>query len=559
MTPGPGRPAAPATSAGAGAWAGERPEPPPAILVADDQREDRIAMEVALADLGLEIVTVASGREALRRLLERDFALLLLDVHMPGLDGYDTAALVRARERTRDLPIIFLTAEHGGEHGVHKGYALGAVDFLFKPLVPEILRSKVRVFVDLALARRRIEVMAQVQAQRALVSEDRYRELMEQASDAIFLLDPEGRVVEANPRAERLLGRARPDLVGCRFLELVSPAEPGERPRTRLLVPSRFEAQAARADGGRCWVDVSLSPSRSAHALTLAIVRDVTAEREAREQVQRLNEDLERRVEARTRELKGLNAELKQVNAQLEGLNNELESFSYSVAHDLRAPLRSIIGHSDLLVEDGVGDLGPQHRSHLDAIRRATRHMDQLITDLLDLARVTRHELVVERVDLSELARRIGEELSRAESARPVRFAVEEGLEVHGDARLLRLALVNLISNAWKFTARRVQPVIEFGACEEGDSRVFHVRDNGIGFDMRNVEKLFHPFQRLHGSEWDGNGIGLALVRRILERHDGRIWAEAAPGQGASFFFTVRTPPVSGATIVSRTGVAALS
>ncbi|MFZ5481959.1 MAG: sensor histidine kinase [Myxococcota bacterium] len=254
----------------------------------------------------------------------------------------------------------------------------------------------------------------------------------------------------------------------------------------------------------------------------LGMALDVTERVDAERRLREATEELERRVVSRT--------------AELEAANKELESFSYSVSHDLRAPLRSIDGFGAAIEEECGGALSPTCRTYMTRLRAATRRMAQLIEDLLKLSRVTRAGLHRERVDMSGLARSILEDLAHADPARDVRVEVEDGLVAVGDTHLLRILLENLLSNAWKFTSRTPGAAIRFS--REGDA--FCLADNGAGFDMAYVHRLFAPFQRLHGvEEFEGTGIGLATVNRIVGRHGGRVWAEAEPGKGATFRFTL--------------------
>ncbi len=231
-------------------------------------------------------------------------------------------------------------------------------------------------------------------------------------------------------------------------------------------------------------------------------------------------------------------------NQQLKAANQELEAFSYSVSHDLRAPLRSIDGFSQALLEDYADRFDDQGRHYLARVRAGTQRMGELIDDLLQLSRVTRAEIRRETVDLSALANSVVADLKRAEPPRRVDVVIQPGLQTEGDAKLLRIALVNLLSNAWKFTGHQPAARIELGVQDNGGERAFYVRDNGVGFDMAYAGKLFGAFQRLHAQgEFPGTGIGLATVQRIINRHGGRVWAEAAVNQGASFYFALPPSP----------------
>jgi hypothetical protein len=358
----------------------------PAVLIVDDVEANLLALEGQLARVDCELVRANSGNEALKQLLKREFAAMLLDVQMPDMDGFEVARYARGNPKTRDVPIIFVTAMHETEADTLRGYDAGVVDFLFKPVNPDILRSKVQVFLELYVNRRRL------------------------------------------------------------------------------------------ADEIR------------AHQATLA----------------------------------------------------DLEAFNYSVSHDLRAPLRPLDGFSQALLEDYGDKLDDHGRHYLNRIRAAAQRMSQLIDDLLQLSRMGRVLTTLGSVDLAALAESVITELRRNEPERDVEYVGGATAPVQGDARLLRIALDNLLRNAWKFTRKKARPKIEFGQITQGDKIVYFVRDNGAGFDTAYASKLFQPFQRLHSaSDFEGTGIGLAIVQRIIGRHRGRVWAASQPGEGATFFFTV--------------------
>jgi light-regulated signal transduction histidine kinase (bacteriophytochrome) len=260
------------------------------------------------------------------------------------------------------------------------------------------------------------------------------------------------------------------------------------------------------------------------------VALDVTERKSAVEAIMELNASLERRVAERT--------------AQLQSINHELEAFSYSVSHDLRAPLRTIDGFSEVVLEDYFDKLDEEGRESLKSIRAATRRMSHLIDDMLKLSKITRGDMYSEPVDLTGLIYNVEQELRAAEPLRKVSFTVQAGMQVKADVRMLRIALYNLLQNAWKFTSRREEAIIDVGSLKQNGEDVYFVRDNGAGFDMKYVGKLFGAFQRLHSTaEYEGTGIGLATVYRIISRHGGRIWADSATGEGTTFWFTLSPDP----------------
>ena len=290
-----------------------------------------------------------------------------------------------------------------------------------------------------------------------------------------------------------------------------------------------FESEHQRKDGGRLPVRIDLTAMRDETGEVVsrvAFVQDLTSQKRAEQEIRKLNCELEQRVRERTE--------------QLEAANQELETFSYSVSHDLRAPLRGIDGWSQALEEDCISHLDARGREYLGRIRSEAARMGLLIDNMLELSRVSRSALEFAPVDLSAIARKIVTRLQEASPARAIEFVIEPGLEVRGDARFLEFAVTNLLSNAVKFSAPRADARIEFRAFRELDRTAFLVRDNGVGFDMKYASMLFGAFQRLHrSSEFPGTGIGLAIVQRVIRRHGGRVWAQSRPGEGAEFYFTI--------------------
>jgi light-regulated signal transduction histidine kinase (bacteriophytochrome) len=265
----------------------------------------------------------------------------------------------------------------------------------------------------------------------------------------------------------------------------------------------------------------------SGRKLVLESNRDITQRKQIESDLRRLNETLESRVQERTR--------------QLTEANRELEAFAYSVSHDLRAPLRTVDGFGRILLRDYPGKILDQRGTHyIERMSAATVRMGQLIEDLLNLSQISRTVLKRENIDLSSIADEVVAELSAAHQRHFDRLSIQPGVHGHADSRLMRILLQNLLGNAWKFTGKTRSPEIEFGCHKHDNESVYFVRDNGVGFDMAHVDQLFAPFHRLHSAkEFEGTGIGLAIVQRIVHRHQGRVWAEGKLGSGATFFFTL--------------------
>jgi len=381
---------------------------------------------------------------------------------------------------------------------------------------------------------------------------------------AVNSVDPEVHFTYANENFTRFY-KTTPEAINAPdgFWEAVY-----ENPKTREEIRKRVLADCASADPARMvWENIPIERTGEEtsyvsarnipipdSSLVLSTVWDVTDAKKAHEEIRQLNEALERKVNLRTKELRDNQLALLNIvddlnetarnlalaNQSLEAVNKELAAFSYSVSHDLRAPLRSIDGFGSALLEDDGDKLSDEGRNYLERIRRATQNMGRLIDDLLSLSRVTQSDLEREDIDLSAMAREIVQTHRERIPGSTVDVDIEEGMRACADPRLMRIALINLLDNAWKFTSKVSAPHVTFGATTQAEDTVFFIRDNGVGFDMKYAGKLFGTFQRLHRTdEFPGTGIGLATVQRIIHRHGGRIWAEAEQGKGAAFYFTL--------------------
>jgi PAS domain S-box-containing protein len=372
-------------------------------------------------------------------------------------------------------------------------------------------------------------------------AEEMFRIAVEASPNAMIMTDGAGKMVLVNAQTEALFGYTRAELIGCDVDLLIPQKYRGSHAayRSDFMRAPRARAMGigpdlygVRKDGSEFSAEIGLNPIKTARGtLVLSAIVDITQRKQADAEIQRLNQDLERRVAERTVELTDANA--------------ELEAFSYSVAHDLRAPLRQIAGFSKILVEECGPEISGDSRRYLKRIQDGAQHMGNLVDDLLLLAKVSRQALSRRPTALNELIRSVREGLQPECAGREIRWEIDSLWTAHCDPTLVAQIFVNLLSNAIKFTRLRAAAVIQIGQTGMNGQRVIFVRDNGAGFDMAHAGKLFGVFQRLHkASEFEGTGIGLANVQRIVHKHGGRIWAEAVPEQGATFFLTLPDAPL---------------
>ncbi len=366
------------------------------------------------------------------------------------------------------------------------------------------------------------------------VSKDYVENVIESMTDLVIVLTAEGKIQRVNEVASSLLGYRKEDLYEQKASLLFADPQPklGVQDLDGEGKFRNTESTLVAKDGARVPALVSASVIRERDGKFLGMVcvaKDITDLKRAEEELRSKSDELHK-----------LYQQVRQANDSLLVSNKELESFSYSVSHDLRAPLRSIDGFSQALLEDQAERLDEQGKNHLKRVRAATQRMGELIDDLLSLASVARHELKRTDVDVSAIARQVGQQLQSSTPDREVEWVVSGVAMAHADSGLIRIVLENLLGNAFKFTAKTPKACIEFGQGQKDGKNVFFLKDNGAGFDMAHYDKLFGAFQRLHAYEdFVGTGIGLATTRRIIQRHGGEIWAEGAVGKGATFYFTL--------------------
>ena len=515
------------------------------LLLVDDRPDKLLALETILAELGQNLVKAQSGREALRCLLQGEFAAILLDVNMPGMDGFETASLIRQRKNSEHTPIIFITAVNDAENHVSRGYSLGAVDYILTPVVPEVLRTKVSVFVELhkktEQVRRQAEALRDVEAREflrrltetsgRLEAETKRNRFFTLSLDLLAIAGFDGHFRQVNPNWEKTLGYSERELREQSFVDLVHREDrAGTMERLDELKRGSssqyFENRCRCKDGTYRWLGWTAAPFME-EQLLYVFARDITERRAAEERIRSLNEESERRV-----------LELKEINQQL-------EAFTYTIAHDLRAPLRAMSGFAAALQEDYSSVLGEQGRLYAERIEGSAKRMDLLILDLLAYSRLSRDEMGLNSVALDAAVMEALGELDQEVRQRRAELQVVPPLPaVAAHHATVVQILTNLISNGLKFVEDGTPPRIRISAEEREAAVRVWVEDNGIGISEEHQERIFGLFQRLHGSrDFPGTGIGLAIVRKGVERMRGRAGVESRAGQGSRFWIELPMAP----------------
>ncbi len=519
-----------------------------AILVIDDSRTFREELRAACEEAGYRVLTASTGEEGLRLAADHRPAAIMVDGVLPGIDGATVIRRVRLDAALRAIPCLLLTGS--GDAGAElRALDAGADAFVRKEDEIEVVLARLAALLRGAAVAPVDAAVSSFGPRKILAVDDSPTYLNELTE----MLRGEGYDVVPAHSGEEALELLAVEQVDCILLDLLMPGLGGQETCRRvkavpgvrdipLIMLTALDDRAAMLAGLGAGADDYIQKSAELDVLR-ARVRTQVRRKQLEDETRRIREELLRKeieaTEARAaRELAETRAALVE---ELERKNRELEAFSYSVSHDLRAPLRSIDGFSQALLEDHADQLDATGQGHLHRVRAAAQRMAELIDDMLQLSRVSSADLQPAHCDLSELARGVIAELRRQEPDRAVDVVIQDGLHIDGDSRLLRVALENVLGNAWKFTGKTVAPRIELGVEAQAlPSSVFFVRDNGAGFDMAYADKLFRPFQRLHSAgDFPGTGIGLATFQRVIERHGGRVWAEGEVGGGATFFFTL--------------------
>lgn len=380
------------------------------------------------------------------------------------------------------------------------------------------------------------EITVRRQTEQALSkSKAEFEAMFNSIPDAVVFVDTDRKIVMNNPALRTIFGYSDEELVGNTTQMLYADKQDYvDQGRLRYRTdantsPGTYETRYKCKNGRTFWAETLGTQVKNVEGEILGfigLVRDISARKQAEAEIKKHREQLAELVTERTHEL--------------ETINKELEAFSYSVSHDLRAPLRAIDGFSKALLEDYNDVIDEDGKHHLSRVRHNVHHMSELIDDLLQLSRITRSELSKQTVDLSEMAKKCIERLAETSPDRMIKVSIEPDIAAMSDKTLLDIALGNLLGNAWKYTSKNKNAHIQFGTHNKNGVPVYFVKDNGVGFNMQYYNKLFSPFQRLHkGNEFDGTGIGLATVQRIIHRHGGTVWAESEPNKGSTFFFTL--------------------
>ncbi|ABG59340.1 sensor histidine kinase [Cytophaga hutchinsonii] len=484
------------------------------ILIIDDISSNIFALENLLMTENRTFFKATSGDEGLKLALSKPVDLIILDVQMPEMDGFEVANMLKSNKRTKDIPILFASAELKEQKNMLKGLEEGAIDYLFKPLDPEITKAKVNMLIRLELQRKEmVEINSALEKSAILINN---------CLDIICTIDAETFKFEAfNVAMTNVLGYSSEEITSQSLLFFL---QESDREFIKNLKKSdsntgSFEIQIICKDSSIKWLQWNIVVKGGKW---FSNARDITERKKKDDEIIRLNQDLHENIQ------------------QLENANKELESFSYSVSHDLRAPLRSINNYAQMLEDAFAAQMDEKSTRLLGNIKRNAFRMDTLIDDLLAFSRLGRKPVQKQSINMNDLVQHVYADMQGTFKGE---FVLPALPDIDADYNLLKQVVVNLLSNAIKYSGKIEEPRIEVGYTKNPNAVVYYIKDNGAGFDMEYSDKLFGVFQRLHSTkEFEGTGVGLAIVKRIVEKHGGTIWAEAKVGEGATFYFSLPAP-----------------
>jgi PAS domain S-box-containing protein len=553
------------------------------ILIVDDKKENLYFLETLLNGIGYETISANNGAEALDLAKKSDIQLIISDILMPVMDGFTFCRNCKKDENLKNIPFVFYTATYTEPKDKEFALSLGAVKYILKPQEPDIFieiieevlndvnSSKIKtipnegVSEDVVLReynsvlvnkledkmrqaeQKEIELKEYVaklertieereKAEKELDrSELRYKKLYDSMMDGFVITSIEGRILEFNNAFASML-MYEYDELKSKNINMLTPSkwhneEKGiiEKQVFGLGYSETYEKEMIKKDGSIFPVELRthlIVNDQNEKEGMWAIIKDITERKKIELMTQKLNEELEQRVKERT--------------SQLKNLNQELEAFSYSVSHDLRTPLRIISGYSKILFEEYSNELSEDAKTLLEGITKNTNNMNCLIDDLLEFSKLNRKEVALTEINFEKIFDEVFNEISNSTNKDKVKVNISELPIVKGDNALLKQVAANLISNAFKFTSKVENPEINISANIENSMAIFCIKDNGVGFDMSYSSKLFGVFQRLHKqNEYEGTGVGLAIVKRIINRHGGKVWAESELNKGSTFYFSL--------------------
>jgi PAS domain S-box-containing protein len=483
------------------------------LLIVDDTSANIFALENLLEKEGRVILKANNGNEALKIAFNHPIDLIILDVQMAGMDGFEVAQLLKSNKKTQEIPIIFASAVNREHVSMLKGYEEGAVDYLLKPLDPEITRAKVSILLQNQLQKKELTEKNLSLEKSAL--------LIHNSADILGIFNLSTLTFEeVNHAITTTLGFSVEEIKKLSIPSLLN--EEGQRRFSEIVLQNQerisFELEFKSKDGTEKYLQWYVTVKEKKWFVN---ARDITLQKLADDRIMILNASLQENLQ------------------KLGTTNKELESFSYSISHDLRAPLRSIVGYSRILQEEYGQSLGTEAKRILETVQRNGHKMADLIDSLLEFSKLGRQELRKAEVNMTELVGNILEEL-KASFPQKLTLIQNTLIAAKADRSLLSQVWLNLLSNAVKYSSKKENAQVEIGSNQIGNEVVYYVKDNGAGFDMKYSNKLFDVFQRLHSSDqFEGTGIGLAIVQRIVVRHGGRVWAEAEPDRGAVFYFSL--------------------